>query len=108
MKMKKLSGVLLVVLALFLGISAFGKNKRYELQLGQQVQVGGIQLGPGTYQVEVDGNFLVFYKGKKEVAKVTIRAEEEQKKIEETSVSVEQKQLKAIELAGTKTRLIVE
>ena|ERR1035437_4552024 len=106
--MKKLSRVTLVVLMLMLGTFAFAKNKQYELQLGQEVQVSGVQLKPGTYQVEIDGNSLVFYKGKKEVAKVAVRTEEQSKKIESTSSTVEKGQLKAVELAGTKTRLIVE
>ena len=106
--MKKLSTVMILAFTLFAGGSAIAKNKRYELQLSQTVQASGVQLKPGTYQLEMDGNSLVFYQGKKEVGKVAVRSEEQEKKIEATSVTVAQEQLKSIELGGTKTKLVVE
>jgi hypothetical protein len=106
--MKKLSTITLLAFTLFVSGSAIAKNKRYELQLSQTVQASGVELKPGTYQLEMDGNSLVFYQGKKEIGKVSVRSEEEQKKIEATSVTVAQEQLKSIELGGTKTKLIVE
>ena len=92
------------------GFGVVSGDLRFRKKQTVRIAVGSASAGKrsSTYQLEIDGNSLVFYKGKKEVARVTIRAEEEQKKIEATSVSVEQNQLKAIELAGTKTRLIVE
>jgi hypothetical protein len=106
--MKNMSKLVLVAFALLLTVAAFAKNKRYEVQFGQNVQAAGTELKAGTYQVEMDGNSLTFYQGKKEVAKVPVRTEETQKKVEATTVTVSSNQLKTIELGGTKTRLILE
>jgi hypothetical protein len=106
--MKQITRVMLVGLALFLSVSGFAKNKRYELQLGQAVMASGTQLKPGTYQVEMDGNSLVFFQGKKEVAKVAVKSEQSDKKVEATTVTVAQDELKSIELGGTKTKLTLE
>lgn len=106
--MRKVAKASIIFISLFLAVAAMAKAKRYEVQLSNTVEAGGTQLKAGTYQVEVDGNSLVFYQGKKEIAKVPVRSEELQTKNEETSMNMSGGKLTAIQLAGTKTRLVVE
>jgi hypothetical protein len=106
--MKNICKASLIFLTLFLAVAAMAKSKQYELQLGQPVQAGGTQLKAGVYQVEVEGNSLSFYQKKKEVAKVTVKSEDLQSKNEGTSVTTAEGKLVAIQLDGTKTKLVVE
>ena len=106
--MKKVCSVLVIALSIFLAVTAMAKTKRYELQIGQTVQAGGAQLKPGAYQIEVEGNSLVFYQGQKEIAKAPVRSEEVTKKVDNTSVTLNQDKLVEVQLGGTKTKLIVE
>ena len=106
--MKKVLRASLVFLGLFLALTAVAKGKRYELRLARPVQAAGTQLSAGAYEVEVEGNSLVFYQKQKEVAKVPVRSEELQKKNDGTSLTVTQDKLISIQLNGTKTKLTVE
>ena len=106
--MKKVYTASLILLSLFLAVAAMAKAKRYDLQLAQDVQAGSTQLKAGAYQVEVDGNSLVFYQRQKEVAKVTVKSEDLPKKNEATSVTIASGKLIAIQLSGTKSKLTVE
>jgi len=106
--MKKVVRASLIFLTLFVAVAAVAKTKRYDVELAQSVQAAGTQLKAGTYQVEVDGNSLVFYQKQKEVAKVPVRSEDLQTKNEATSVTLTGDKLIAIQLSGTKTKLVVE
>ena len=106
--MRKVATGFVIFISLFLAVAAMAKAKRYEVQLSNTVQAGGTQLKAGTYQVEVDGNSLVFYQGKKEVAKVAVRTEELQTKNEETSMNMSGDKLTAIQFGGTKTKVVLE
>lgn len=106
--MRKVTGALVIFISLFLAVAAMAKAKRYEVQVSSSVEAGGTQLKAGTYQLEVDGNSLVFYQGKKEVAKAAVRTEELPKKNEETSMNMSGGKLTAIQLGGTKTKLVLE
>jgi hypothetical protein len=105
--MRKVLSALLIGFTLFLGVSAMAKGKRYELPLGETIQANGVQVKSGTYDVELDGNTLVFYQGKKEVAKVDVRVEEQQTKNENTSVTVSGGKLVQVQLGGMKSKLVV-
>ena len=106
--MKTIFRASLVFLILFLAVTAIAKSKRYDVQLAQPVQAGNEQLKAGAYQVEMEDHFLVFYQGKKEVAKVPVRSEELQTKNDNTSITISQGKLIALQLSGTKTKLVVE
>jgi ribosomal protein L31 len=106
--MRKVASAFIIFISLFLAVAAMAKAKRYEVQISSTVQAGGTDLKAGTYQLEVDGNSLVFYQGKKEIAKVSVRTEELQTKNEETSMNMSGGKLTAIQLGGTKTRLVLE
>lgn len=106
--MRKVASAFVIFMSLFLAVAAMAKAKRYEVQVSSTVQAGENQLKAGTYQIEVDGNSLVFYQGKKEIAKVAVRTEELQTKNEETSMNMSGGKLTAIQLGGTKTRLVLE
>jgi ribosomal protein L31 len=106
--MRKVATGFVIFISLFLAVAAMAKAKRYEVQISSTVQAGETQLKPGTYQLEVDGNSLVFYQGKKEIAKVAVRTEELQTKNEETSMNMSGGKLTAIQLGGTKTKLVLE
>ena len=98
----------LLFLTLFLAVAALAKTKRYELHLANTVQASGVELKSGTYQVEEDQGSLVFYQGKKEIAKVPVRSEDIGNKNEVTSFTIANNKLMAVQLGGTKTKLVVE
>lgn len=106
--MRKVASAFVISISLFLAVAALAKAKRYEVQVSSAVEAGGTQLKAGTYQLEVDGTSLVFYQGKKEVAKVSVRTEELQTKNDETSMNMSGGKLTAIQLGGTKTKLVLE
>lgn len=106
--MRKVAKASIIFISLFLAVAAMAKAKRYEVQVSSTVEAGGTQLKAGTYQLEIDGNSLVFYQGKKEVAKVPVRTEELPTKNNETSMNMSGGKLTAIQLGGTKTRLVLE
>jgi len=105
--MKKVLSTFLIGFTLLMGISAMAKNKRYELPLADAIQANGVQIKAGTYDVELDNNTLVFYKGKKEVGKVDVRVEESKTKNEHTSVTVSSGKLVNVRLSGMKSTLVV-
>ena len=106
--MRKVASGFVIFMSLFLAVAAMAKAKRYEVQISATVQAAGSSLKAGTYQLEVDGNSMVFYQGKKEIAKVPVRSEDLPTKNEETSMNMSGGKLTAIQLGGTKTRLVVE
>jgi hypothetical protein len=106
--MRKVASAFVIFISLFLAVAAMAKAKRYEVQISNTVEAGGTSLKAGTYQLEIDGNSLVFYQGKKEIAKVAVRTEELPTKNQETSMNMSGGKLTAIQLSGTKTRLVLE
>lgn len=106
--MRKVAKASIIIISLFIAVAAMAKAKRYEVQISSAVEAGGTQLKAGTYQLEVDGDSLVFYQGKKEVAKVAVRTEELPKKNEETSMNMSGGKITAIQLGGTKSRLVLQ
>ncbi len=108
--MKKNLVSLVAVLVLSLTVSAGAKTKRYGIDLSKPVEVNGVQLKSGSYQVAAVDDSVVFYQGNKEVAKVPARTEELGAKNHLTSVTVDTQRgtITELRLAGTTTKLLLE
>lgn len=103
--MKKVLAVILLILTASLALSA--ATKQYELQLANPVDANGVQIKAGTYKVALEESSLLFYQGKKEVAKVPVRVEQLEEKNDRTSVSTSSDKLTEVRLTGTKMKLMV-
>lgn len=106
--MRKIATTCFVSLSLLLAVAAMAKVKRYDVQFSEALQASGVKLNAGTYQVEMDGNSILFFKHRKQVAKVPVKTEQLQNKNGNTSVTTEGNKLIALQFAGTKTKLVVQ
>lgn len=78
----------------------------YDVTLSEKFQVGGTELKPGDYKVEMQGTKAIFTMGKKTVQVPATLAKSE--RTWETTVFVSQRsKLKEIDPAGTQDRIIL-
>jgi hypothetical protein len=69
--------------------------------------LAGTELKPGEYAVDVADGQVIFFKGKKEVARAAVRTEQADKKFETSAIIYEGGKITEIHLAGSNQRLVV-
>ena len=98
--------ILFVFLVLALAVAC---AKTYRVTFYQPSVVAGIELQPGDYQLDVNGDKVVFKNGK-HVAESTVRVEENGEKYSRTSIRYANGDgryvVQEIRLGGTKTKLV--
>lgn len=97
--------VMAVGLLFLFSLTAAAKSKQTSLKLFSNGTVNGTELKAGEYTVETGENEVVFYKGKKEVARSPYQAETAEQKHASNMVIYEGAAIIEIRLAGTKTNL---
>ena len=105
--MKQLLKGICVSAALLFSLTATAKSKQYEVIVNHPLQAGSLQLKPGKYQLEAESGTATLYQGKKEVGKLSVRSEETGRKVEITTLDLSGDTITAIELGGTKTKLVI-
>ena len=100
----------LVVCTLALGIASAAST--YKMNLSKPAWVGGKELQPGSYKIEIDGNQAVIKGDNKETVQVGIKTETANQKYSDTVVRLGdvngQKQLQEVRIGGTKTSILFE
>ena len=91
--------------ALAMGIASAASD--YKLELSQAAQVGGTELKPGAYKVEVQGDKAVFKSGKEVVAQSPVTVENAKQKYSLTSVSTSGSKLESISFGGTTMKIVL-
>lgn len=103
--MRKVLGVMLAAFLLF-AVTAMAKTKK-SLKLHQNATVAGTELKAGVYNIEVEDNEVVFFRGSKEVARSAARVENLPAKHASDAVRYEGKALVEIRPGGTATTLFL-
>lgn len=100
--------LLLAFLGLVAGL-AVASAKTYSIDLFQPVMLGGTQLKPGHYTVEVQGDKAVLRNGKLE-GEAAVKMEDNAQKYERTSVVLlkdgGEMHIQEIHIGGTKMKLV--
>jgi hypothetical protein len=100
-----LSKKLLVGFAgLAMGIASAASD--YKVELAQATQVGGTELKPGAYKVEMQGDKAVFKSGKNVAAQASATVENGKQKFSETSVSTKDSKLESISIGGSTMKIV--
>jgi hypothetical protein len=100
-----LSKKLLVGFAvLAMGIASAASD--YKVELSQATQVGGTELKPGAYKVEMQGDKAVFKSGKTVAAQAPATVENGKQKYSETSVSTKASKIESISIGGSTVKII--
>ncbi|MEO8100508.1 MAG: hypothetical protein ABI811_22610 [Acidobacteriota bacterium] len=80
----------------------------YKVELTSATSVGGTQLQPGQYKVEVTGDKAVFTSGKKVVAETPVTVETGAKKYSDTQVSTINSTMQSIAVGGTTMKIVLK
>jgi hypothetical protein len=103
MKIVKEIGVFLA-----LGLAAYGGSS-YSIRLSQPAEVGGTQLKPGDYRVQVEGSKATI-KGEGQTVETSVKVEDGSAKFPRTSVRYDtadgKYRMEQIQIGGTKTTLV--
>jgi len=91
--------------ALAIGIASAATD--YSLDLTQTVQVGGTDLKPGKYKVEVQDGKAVFKSGKNVVAQAAATVENGSQKYSVTALSASGTKLQSIAIGGTTVKIVL-
>ena len=108
--MRKTLLVAAVLAAVTVTAAAAEKVKRHSLTIFSNSDINGVQLKPGEYQVAFEDNSVVFYRGRKEVAKAPARTEQVGSKYERNAVLYlgDERTVSEIRLEGSNQKLVVE
>ncbi|MEI9813003.1 MAG: hypothetical protein WDO18_10195 [Acidobacteriota bacterium] len=87
-----------------LALTAFGAG----FTVTQPIKAGSIQLKPGEYKFEMQGEKLVFKEGRTVVAEVPATTETAAKKYADTTYESSNGQIMAIRVGGTTTRIVLK
>jgi len=90
---------------LAMGIASAASD--YKIEFTKATQVGGTELKPGAYKVEVQGDKAVFKSGKEVVAQSPVTVETAKQKYSYTSVSTTGSKLESISLGGTTMKIVI-
>jgi hypothetical protein len=97
-----------VFIGLGLGLAAYAGSS-YNIRLSQPAEVGGTELKPGDYKVQVDGGKATI-KGEGRTVETNVRVEDGSAKFARTSVRYNtadgKYKMEQIEIGGTKTTLV--
>jgi hypothetical protein len=97
---------------LLIGFAAFGLGiataaSDYKVEFDQATKVGGTELKPGEYKLEVQDGKAVFKSGKDVVAQSSVTVENAKRKYAATAVSVNASKLEEIDLGGTTMKIVL-
>jgi len=89
---------------------AFAGGKTYSVTLYQPSTIGGTELKPGNYKVEVDGDKMLV-RNEKGSTEAQVKVESVERKFDNTSVRYNNAdgkyKVEEIHLGGTKTKLVL-
>jgi hypothetical protein len=104
----KLNKLMLGACVFSLGIAAAAST--YHVKLADPTWIGGTELKAGEYEVKVDGDKVTFKQGKNVVA-VAAKIETSAAKFSDTQMDIKtengQAKLRELDLAGTKSKIIL-
>lgn len=87
-----------------LALNAFGAG----FTVTSPIKAGSIELKPGAYKFEVQGEKVVFKEGRTVVAEVPVTTETAAKKYTDTTYESADGQITAIRVGGTTTRIVLK
>jgi len=94
---------------LCLSTFAFAGTKKYEISLATPAKAGSVELAPGNYKVQVDGDKAIFTDSRNKSFTVPVKVETEKMKFNSTAVESGEKSgqqvIEAIDLGGTNTKV---
>ena len=102
---KAIGWMLATVLLCALPLAAKSKQT---VKLFNQSVIGGATLKAGEYEVDVAGSDVVFFKGKKEVARAPFHPQAVDRKFSRNSLVYEGENVTEIRLEGSNQRLVLE
>jgi hypothetical protein len=102
MKLVKLS---LGIVTLAMGVAMAASS--YHVTIPADTTAAGTQLKAGSYKVTVEGTQATFKMGK-EMIQVPVSTEEAKTKFADTTLESSGTELTAIDLGGTKTKLVIK
>jgi len=102
---KAMGWMLAAVLVCALPLAAKSKQT---VKLFDQSVIGGATLKAGEYEVNVAGSDVVFFKGKKEVARAPFRPQAVDRKFSRNSLLYEGQTVTEIRLEGSDQKLVLE
>lgn len=88
-----------------LAIGVASAASSYSLTLYDRMKVGDVELKPGEYKVEMQGDKAVFHSGKKSI-EIPATLGTSEKKFASTSLHSMDSKLEEIDLGGTKTKIV--
>jgi hypothetical protein len=83
-------------------------KSKQTVKLFNQSVIGGATLKAGEYEVDVAGNDVVFFKGKKEVARAPFHPQAVDRKFSRNSLVYEGENVTEIRLEGSNQKLVLE
>jgi hypothetical protein len=99
---------LMMAFATFALAVASADPHSYRVTFTGPMWVGGTELKPGEYKVEMQGDKAVFKSGKT-VVEVPAKMEENDRKYESNSVRINRdRKIEAIQIGGTKSRIVLQ
>jgi len=102
---KAIGWMLAAVLLCALPLAAKSKQT---VKLFNQSVIGGATLKAGEYEVDVTGSDVVFFKGKKEMARAPFRPQAVDRKFSRNSLVYEGETVTEIRLEGSDQKLVLE
>ncbi|HUA59241.1 MAG TPA: hypothetical protein VML19_10835 [Verrucomicrobiae bacterium] len=94
-----------------LSLASFAAPKKYNISLTAPAKAGVVELAPGSYKVQVDGDKVLFTDAKNKTVTVPVKVETQKAKFHETAVESSsksgQEQIDAIDLGGTNTKVAI-
>jgi len=102
---KAIGWMLAAVLLCALPLAAKSKQT---VKLFDQSVIGGATLKAGEYEVDVAGSDVVFFKGKKEVARAPFHPQTVDRKFSRNSLVYEGENVTEIRLEGSNQKLVLE
>jgi len=100
---------LFLAAVLSLSTLAFAGPKKYEISLSKPTKAGAVELAPGSYKVQVEGDKAVFTDQKNKSVTVPVKLQTGAAKYQSTAVESSTKggvdQIDAIDLGGTNSKI---
>ena len=99
----------LLIGAAALSTLAIAGPKSYSVAISAPTQAGSAQLAPGAYKLQVEGTNAIFTDSHRASVTVPVKVENADTKFDSTAVDTSNqsgsRQMKSIELGGSKTKL---
>ena len=98
----------LLVSFVTLALVAANAASDYTLNVTQPIQVGGTELKPGKYKIELQGDKAVFKAGKDIVAQASVTVETVKQNYFDTGLGIKDSKLQTVSIGGTKLRIVLK